>query len=408
MRSRHARVLKNTARTAVRLLAALGELPMGWAAPGQSPDAALPGAELSHRQGLMLLDAAGAGPAIGSQGGALLARATRRLMHLMRFSPGMALAQVGRRGAALCAAIPEPYRREAVAWAVAAGCDPGQLLRSNAVADACCTALAMGAQPQAGRALLVGRNLDFFPAGPLGRATLVTLWRRHGTLAVASIGWPGFNGVLSGLNAAGVCGLVLLNFSSRGPNHGTPIGYRVRAILEQASSCAAAIAAFAAEPVGSSHYLLLADAAQAAVVWQEDGVTHRHLMHDGWLSCSNGARGGDGQACDDRGLHLERVRRRGVVDDAWMRSAITSTYLHGINAQAMVVCPQRRELQLALGDAYRPAALGRWLSLDLRAAFAGARLSQAPLTRLGRCAVQTHYSRCHPGNASPSQSSAVA
>jgi len=236
----------------------------------------------------------------------------------------------------------------------------------------------------------------------------VTLWRRTGTLAVASVGWPGFNGVLSGMNAAGVCGMVLLNFSSRGPNQGAPIGYRVRAILEQATSCEAALAAFASEPVGSRHYLLLADAAQAAVVWQEDGVTHRHLMHDGWLSCSNGARSTAGQACDDRGRHLERVRRRGVADEAWMRSAVTATYLHGINAQAMVVCPQRRELQLALGDAFRPAALGRWVGLELGAAFAGGRLSQAPLRSLGRGAAQTHYSRAGSAKASPSQSSAVA
>jgi len=407
MSSHPARVLKNTARTAIHLIAALGELPMGWTSTGQSPDAVVPGAELSHHQGLMLLETAGDAQAIGRQGGALLAAATRRLMHLMRFSPGMALAQVGRRGAALCAAIPEPYRQEAMAWAQAAGCDPLQLLRSNAVADACCTALAMGARPQAGQPLLVGRNLDFFPAGALARATLVTLWRRDSALAVASVGWPGFNGVLSGMNAAGVCGMVLLNFSSRGPNHGAPIGYRVRAILEQATSCDAAIAAFAAEPVGSRHYLLLADPTQAAVVWQEDGVMRHHPMHDGWLSCSNGARGGDGQACDDRGRHLAAVRRRGVADEAWMRSAVSSTYLHGINAQAMVVCPERRELQLALGDAYHPAALGRWTGLELRAAFAGARLSQAPLTMLGRCAAQRHYSRAHRA-ASDSQSSAVA
>jgi hypothetical protein len=385
------RPFRDGVRHGLQLMAAIAELPTSWM-PDPVPQARVHGrAHLGQAHGVWLLDCAGGPQRMGEAGGTLLARPTRRLMQLMRCSPGVLLSRFGRRSTQLSDAIPAAYREEALCWARAAGCDGEALLRCNTVADACCTAVVIGPQP--GAPLTIGRNLDFFPAGALGRATVVALLRRDGVRPIASVTWPGFNGVLSGINATGLSGCVLLNFSIPSSHTGMPIAYRVREILETASSCEEAVQRFSEVPVASSHYLLLADATTASVVWHERGEMRRHDLRHGWLSCSNGARSPQGLAIDDRGRHLDRLSRAGEHDDAWMRSTITSTYLPGINAQSMVIIPQRCELQLALGDAYHPAALNRWVVLPLQEAFDGAPLTTLALGLRERERPLQHYAR---------------
>lgn len=382
--------------------AAVAEVPCGWLTRAEPVAGTRGRASLVRREGLTLLEAEGDPEAIGADAGALLALPTRRLLRLMGLFPPVVWSRLTRRAQALGASVSAPHRAECEAWARVAGVAPATLLAANAIVDTCCSALV--AMSDGTRPLMVARNMDFFPAAPLGRATCLSLLRPRGALAVAAIGWPGYGAVISGLNEAGLSACILLNYASSSPTRkaaggasGTPIAYRVRELLERARTVDEAAALFAAAPVASSHYLLLADAHQATLTWQHGGTTHRHDPHDGWLACSNGRRdAGRALADDDRGrclLRLAAAADPASVDDAWMRGATTATYLAGINAQAMVLIPQRRTIQVAVGSARAPAATARWVEIDLTAAFAGSPLADCPVRSLAPPAPWRRYTR---------------
>ena len=139
--------------------------------------------------------------------------------------------------------------------------------------------------------------------------------------------------------------------------------------------CEQAVAQFAASPVASSTYVVVADAATAAVVWQDAGVLRRADPDQGWLFCTNGALDAARGVPDDaRGRCLRALAGAaggGQADAAWLRGALAAVYLRTLNAQAMVLVPGERRLQLATGTSSHPAALGAYRELDLAPLFAG-------------------------------------
>jgi hypothetical protein len=294
------------------------------------------------------------------------------------------------RTAALVAAIPPDHRAELAALAAVSGASLNMVLTANVLVDSQCSALVSPAR--AGEPLRVARNLDFFPASVIGPRSVVQLMRPLGKHAFASLGWPGFAGVTSGMNDAGLTACVLLNNDQPAMRPGVPVCFRIREILEHCASVDEAVACFNASPVASSHYVLLADRSTSALVWQGADGAHRDDPQGGWLAAANGKRI-DGLPVDGRGRRLLAVGAglaAGVVSDAAMRQALTASYKDGLNAQAMVFVPARLTLEFALGSAWRPAALGCWRSIELSALFAGGALQPAALQELGSVAGLEH------------------
>jgi hypothetical protein len=212
-----------------------------------------------------------------------------------------------------------------------------------------------------------------------------------GRHALVSVGWPGTAGVVSGINDAGLTACILLNHHGIGRAGGEPILMRIRTLLETCSSVDEAVTAFAASPVASGHYVLLADGATAAVTWQEPDGPRRHDPTNGWLACSNGTRDPHGMAADERGTTLQQLIGQGEPDPAWMRQSLTSTYLKGINAQAMVFTPATRTLELALGSSHAPAALQSWRRIELAGLLAGDGPDTVPVCDLAKSRPLTHF-----------------
>jgi hypothetical protein len=294
------------------------------------------------------------------------------------------------RTAALIAAIPTAYRQELEALAEVSGASLAMVLTGNVLVDNQCSALV--SPERAGEPLRVARNLDFFPASVIGPRSVVQVVRPLGAHAFVSLGWPGFAGVTSGMNDAGVTACVLLNHGERGMRPGVPVCFRMREILEHCATLEEAVACFNASPVASSQYVLLADRSSSALVWQGADGAHRDDPRHGWLVAANGKRV-DGLPVDARGRRLLAVGAglaAGVVSDAAMRQALTATYMDTLNAQAMVFVPARLTLEFALGSAFRPAALGRWRSIALAGLFAGAAARSPALQELGSVASLEH------------------
>jgi len=270
--------------------------------------------------------------------------------------------------------IPAAYQAELVAIASGIGMKSSLLATANLIVDRRCSVLvyrdpANGAQAQP---LLLARNMDYAPPEILGPTTLITVYRGHDCHAFASVGWPGFCGVVSGMNDAGVCVCILLNEQGVQHRAGEPICFRLREMLEQAKTVEGAVRLFAASPVASTHYVVIADPLTACVVWQDSTGMHRQGLVLDRLTCTNALRSADGVQSDVRGTYLTKLLGGAAHPDAaWMRSALTGCYVSGLNAQAMVFIPSHLSLQLALSEHGLPAALGDWQAIDLAGIMAG-------------------------------------
>ena len=337
--------------------------------------------------GLAVAVISGDDAAVGAAEGALYGDRIAKLLGLMSIQPRLLLMRNTARFQATVRAIPAPVRQRLTEVARHSNVAATTLIEANALVDAQCSAAV--ALPHQGEPLRVARNMDFFPATTLGPLTVVQVTRLTGQRPYASIGWPGSAAVISGMNDAGLVACILLNHEGPDLAGGEPVGLRLASILGQDGDLEAAVQRFAATPVGSSHYVLLADATSAAVVWQEADGLHRDDPRNGWLSASNGPRVA-GAPGEDRGRCLSG-HCQGPADAARMRQLLTSSYLPAINAQAMVFEPATRTLELALGTGNHPAACQRWWRIELEPLLAGAAPGTAVVSRLAASVNLPHY-----------------
>ncbi len=348
------------------------------------------GGRLAVVEGLALLELSGTPAQRGKQAAALVGRQGADLLAVMRWNPKEPLAG-GQRRAAVFAATRASDHAELDAFAAAAGVDAVALWRANATIETMCSAVAH--VPSA----TVARNMDFFPPGPLGQASLVQVVREPGRHSYAAVGWPAMAGVISGLNDTGLSACILLNWRGGDPAPGEPLTFRVRAILQDCADVATGLAAMRAAPVGSRHYVLLMDARDAAVAWwAPDGLHVDHPGADGWLVASNWVRDGSRPRADDRrggSLVTACAALTAAPDDAWFRRVLSASYMTALNAQAMVLASRDRRLDLALADGLTPAALRAWYRVELGPLLDGAPVDQAQVTRLPAETPMRHYTR---------------
>lgn len=267
------------------------------------------------------------------------------------------------------------HREEILAQAQAAGVSADSLLTAHLITEPQCSAVIV--PPADNRPLRIGRNMDFAPEGILGQATCIHVWRAPGLHAVASVGFPGLSGVVSGMNDAGVTACILLNKQQEDPlkTPGEPIILRIRACLENAADLAGAITVFQASAPGSGHYVVFADAKNAALCWwTPTGMRKIDMKQDAILSVDNQPRDENGLGIGPRAKTLlEHVQLTSTVEE--IQSSLTSVYLKKLNAQAMVFEPENRSLLLARGSTMKAACLNPWVSVQLRGVLEG----KAPL-----------------------------
>lgn len=355
---------------------------------------ATPGAEAGPLaaitvDGLTILSTAGDAQAMGSSVGATLAPRIRFLARTMTLAPGLMTPDLVQRRADCIAAIRPEHRAEIAATAKAADLDEATLLTAHLVIETMCSAVAV--LPQADAPLRVARNMDFFPADLLGQQTMVQIWRGRGHHAIAVVSWPGFSGVVSGLNEHGLSACILLNYHGDDLPAGEPLPLRLRHLLATCQDVAGFTRAFAETPVSSPHYVLVADEQQAAIVWWSATGMQRSDPADGFLVADNEPRAADGRALGERACVLADVVRQHPTNSDWLRRCTTASYLPGLNAQAMLIEPASRTLIVARGGTTTPAATQAWLTIACRDLFAGAVPEATHITALDAVAPLPHY-----------------
>ena len=106
---------------------------------------------------------------------------------------------------------------------------------------------------------LVGRAFDFEAGEVFDRDKVVYLVREEGAVPFASVAWPGFIGVVTGMNAEGV---VLVVHGARGGEpspEGMPVAFSLRETLAHARTADEAVALLSAQRVMVSHIVFVAD-----------------------------------------------------------------------------------------------------------------------------------------------------
>jgi isopenicillin-N N-acyltransferase like protein len=182
-------------------------------------------------------------------------------------------------------ALPEARRREIAAQAAGFSPDPftGWLLPTyrrmvllHALYDIAlgfegsplvgCTAFALGPGAVADGHVLFARAFDFEANEGLDRDKAVYFVREDGAIPFASVAWPGFVGVLTGVNLAGVA--VEVNGARAGTPaaDGEPVPVTLREVLARAHDVDEAVAVLAARRPMASHLVLVADAAGGVAV----------------------------------------------------------------------------------------------------------------------------------------------
>ena len=316
--------------------------------------------------GLPVAELVGPAAEMGRQAGELLAPQIRSMIRLVGVNPQFSVSKAELD--LLTAGIAPEHLAELEAMATASGIEPRRLVSANVALDTLCTVLACGANGKG--PVRVARNMDFFPAGALGPTTILVVRKPQGRHAFAAVSWAGYGGVITGMNDAGVTVAILQNRGSRKKVRvGMPIAFRARQVLENAGTLAEAAACFQATPVASSHFLLIADAKDACVLWQDAaGTFHRRNADNGWLAWSNGRPDVAARQSDARAKKLAEAIAAAPesVTDAWLKEVITSVRLKAINAQVMLLKPAELSLELARARSVHAAGTQPWLNVELK------------------------------------------
>lgn len=123
-----------------------------------------------------------------------------------------------------------------------------------------CTAFGLGpAATEDGHALFA-RAFDFEAADMFDKHKVVFVVRETGKVPFASVAWPGFVGVVTGMNAEGVA-LAVHGGRAREPSTmGVPVAFAMREVLANAKNVDDAIAIFSRLPAMVSHIVIVGDA----------------------------------------------------------------------------------------------------------------------------------------------------
>ena len=357
-------------------------------APRTFQEAAAEGGQLRYVQGIPILFLAGDPEQMGRQQAALVLDVARRHLDLPKavlgkHGGGWRWPLVVRFSRALMKEAPQRYQTELSAAFAKAGYKQEELdtlTVANTLVELrafkLCSAFLVEPPRSAGHEMLFGRNFDVPSYGSLDRLLLLVVCRPAQRHAFASVTWPGFVGVLSGMNDQGLAIACLDSGPAKDASPalalGTPLALTFRRILEECGSIDEAQKLLAAGRHTTWMNLAACDRQRAAVF----EITPRHVVarmaEDHLLACTNHFR------TPELAMPKKCWRYR-ILEGYWNRSqpfawrdvadAMDKVNLGRETTQTMIFEPGPLRLRLAIGKP--PASAGPFVPLDLAPLFQG-------------------------------------
>jgi hypothetical protein len=189
--------------------------------------------------------------------------------------------------------IPPRFQEEMAGVAAGAEVSLGTILLINVLDDLAnnsprCSALAAGGPYTQDSSYLLGRNLDYplFTEVMVKYQTLFLLEPAQ-SLPLASLAWPGYVGVCTGINRRGVALAQLTSMSRSRTFRGTPAALRFRRGLEKGTDVPSAASLILQAPGTIGNNLLLCSANEAAGLELAAGQAVIRHPEDGLLLATN-------------------------------------------------------------------------------------------------------------------------
>lgn len=129
-----------------------------------------------------------------------------------------------------------------------------------------CTAFGLGPEATADGHTLFARAFDFEAADVFDKDKAVFLVHEDGKIPFASVAWPGFVGVVTGMNAEGVAIAVHGGRAREPSTTGVPVAFTLREVLATAHDTEEAVAILSRLPAMVSHIVFVGDSAGRFVV----------------------------------------------------------------------------------------------------------------------------------------------
>ncbi|HMF13648.1 MAG TPA: C45 family peptidase [Gemmataceae bacterium] len=337
-------------------------------------------AELKYVNDLPVLVVEGTPEEIGEQTAAL---AREPLKRLMNFAPDL-LKALGREkqlpmlkmvGKSMLPQFPADYLQELEAIVKHSGLERELAVVGNTFADiskagGCSVLLVEPARSATGQ-ILFGRNLDYQTGGILNEFSLVQVVRPKGKHAFASIGFPGFIGVTSGINDAGLALATLEVYSAKDKSakfdgKGVPYLLGYRRILEECTSIDEAVKLLESIKRTTMNNLAIADKTSCAIIEITTKSVVVRKPERGLCPCTNHFR--TDELCTDKKCRrfdaLEKGYESAKLDRTAVAKLLDAANQGEYTLQTMIFEPSALKLHLAIGKC--PTSALPLKELDLR------------------------------------------
>jgi hypothetical protein len=344
-------------------------------------------AELKYINDLPVLRVEGTPEEIGEQTAALTKEPLRRLVNyapdlLKAFGQEKRLPLLKTVGKSMLAQFPPDHLKEMEAAIKVGDLDRDLAIVGNTFADISkaggCSVLLVTKERSATGEILFGRNLDYLTGGFLNEFSIVEVVKPKGKHGFVSIGFPGFIGVTSGINDAGLALATLevrqaKDKSARFDAKGVPYLLSYRRILEECTTIEQAVKLLGSIKRTTMNNLAICDRTGCAVL----EITTKNVVvrrpEKGLCPCTNHFR--SEELCTDKTCRRYDALSKSFDMEKLDRAAIAKL-LHEANQgphtlQTMIFEPASLKLHLAIGKC--PTSALPLKELDLKPLLAGAK-----------------------------------
>ena len=267
--------------------------------------------------------------------------------------------------------IPDDHRRETVALASAMGLDRRLAETVNVFPELFhCSGFAVSGKATKDGKLYHGRVLDYMTTIGLQDSATTFIIAPDGKIPFASVGYAGFIGSVSGMNAKGIS-LGEMGGRGEGKWDGVPMATLMRRAMEECSTLDGVIKLWKTSPRTCEYYYVFADgktnqavgvaATPESIEVIQPGQTHELL-----------GEGIEGTVILSAGSRLEKLRERvrqryGEIDVQAAQWLMSRPVAMKSNLHNVLFVPQDGVLYVANANHKRPAAERPYVKLNLRA-----------------------------------------
>lgn len=322
-------------------------------------------AELKYVNDLPVLTVAGTPEEIGEQTAVLTKEPLKRLLHfapdlLKEFGQEQRLPLLKMVGKSMVPQFPPDHLKEFDALAKHSGLDRDLGIVGNTFADISkaggCSVLLVNADRSATGQPLFGRNLDYVTGGFLNEYSLVQIVRPKGKHAFVSIGFPGFIGVMSGINVSGLALASLEVYTAKDKSakfdaKGVPYLLSYRRILEECTTIDEAVKLLESIKRTTMNNLAICDKTGGAIIEITTKTVVVRRPEKGLCPCTNHFR--TDALCTDKACRrydaLDKSSGMDKLDRAAVAKLLDAANQGGHTLQTMIFEPAALKLHLAIG-----------------------------------------------------------